>query len=168
MNDRSDQQQLLDDVLGESSPPDFRAALLGETLRLARRRRRWRQARRTAGALAVAVFAALFAWQIRPGKISVPPQLAKTSVPGSCQLIETRPLPAGEVVTTVNFPAVKMVSSESAVTQIATRSGGFRFINDEQLLALVGPRPAVLVRTGPNSEELVFANPEDQKGFPAN
>jgi hypothetical protein len=33
------------------------------------------------------------------------------------------------------------------------------------LLALLGNRPVILIRTGPNSEELVFADPEDQKMF---
>ena len=38
----------------------------------------------------------------------------------------------------------------------------------KNLLALLADKPAVLIRTGPQSEELVFANPEDQKGFPLN
>jgi len=41
-------------------------------------------------------------------------------------------------------------------------------INDDELLALVASHPAVLIRTGPHSEELVFANPKDQSGFPLN
>jgi hypothetical protein len=41
-------------------------------------------------------------------------------------------------------------------------------INDDELLALLADKPAILIRTGPHSEELVFANPEDQKGFPLN
>lgn len=165
MNDRSDQQRLLDDVLAEASPPDFRAALLGETLRRARRRRHWRQTRRAGGLLAVAVLAAWFSWPYQQAKVSVPPPLAKRSGPRSYQLVETRPLPPGAMVATGTFLPVNMISSMVAATQVTTSGGGFRFINDEQLLALVGPRPAVLIRTGPNSEELVFANPEDQKAF---
>jgi hypothetical protein len=30
------------------------------------------------------------------------------------------------------------------------------------------PRPAALVRVGPNSANLIFLNPEDQKDFPLN
>ena len=52
-----------------------------------------------------------------------------------------------------------------AVIEVATVSGGFRIINDNELLALLADKPAVLIRTGPNSEELVFANPADQKKF---
>ncbi|MEI9959789.1 MAG: hypothetical protein WDM76_01280 [Limisphaerales bacterium] len=61
-----------------------------------------------------------------------------------------------------------MISSSATVTEIATTHGNFRSINDAELLALVAGRPAILIRTGPDSEELVFANAEDQKGFPAN
>lgn len=172
MNDRADQRELLDDVLAEASPPDFRASLLGETLRLARRRRRWRQTRQTGGVLAMLLLAALLAWQNRPAKVSIVRAPAEISTPQSYRLVETQPLPAGAVVTTGNFTAVKMISSEAAVAQIATRSGGFRFINDEQLLALVGPRPAMLIRTGPDSEELVFADArmpaDEQKNSRAN
>ena len=165
MNHRTEKQQLLDEVLAEASPPDFRAALLGETLRLARRRRQWRHTRQTGGVLAVGVLAALLAWQNWPEKISAARPLVKIRVVTSYQLVETQKLPAGAVVATGSFPVVKTISSEPAVAQIATTGGGFRLINDEQLFALVGPRPAILIRTGPDSELLVFANPEDQKLF---
>ena len=48
MNRPTDNERLLDDMLSEAVPADFREALLGETLRLACRRRRWRQTRRAA------------------------------------------------------------------------------------------------------------------------
>jgi hypothetical protein len=51
---------------------------------------------------------------------------------------------------------------------IHTGSGNFRVNNDDELLTLVSPRPAALVRLGPHSEQLVFANPADEKGFPVN
>jgi len=41
----------------------------------------------------------------------------------------------------------------------------FQEINDEQLLALAGDRPVVLVREGPHQAELLFLNPEDKNGF---
>jgi hypothetical protein len=173
MNDRGEQQELLDDVLAESSSPDFRASLLGETLRLARQRRRWRHTRQAGGVLATLILLAIISRQNQPEnqpeKISTAHPLAKPiAVATSYHLVETQPLSAGAMVASVNFPAVKMISSESAVTQIATTGGNFRLINDEQLLALLMKRPAILIRTGPNSEELIFANPEDQKGFPVN
>ena len=159
----NEKKHLLEDVLAEASPPEFRAVLLAESLRLARRRRRWRHARNAGGGLAVMILAARFAWQNWPEKTSSVPPLAKIPAAKSFQLVETKPLPAGAVVLTGQFSAVKIISSESSVAQIATTGGGFRFINDAQLLALVGGHPAVLIRTGPDSAELVFANPEDQK-----
>lgn len=165
MNNRADQEDLLAKVFAEASPPDFRAALLGETLRLARGRRRWRHARRAGGVLAVVVLAALFALQNQPEKISMTQSVARTSIARNYQLVETQPLPASARIATENFLAVKIVSSAATVAQVATAVGGFRLINDGQLLALIGSKPAILIRTGPNSEELVFANPQDRKRF---
>jgi len=47
-------------------------------------------------------------------------------------------------------------------------SGGFRKLNDDELWALVAPRPAALVRVRPHSAKLIFLNPEDQNDFPLN
>jgi hypothetical protein len=41
-------------------------------------------------------------------------------------------------------------------------------LGDDGLLALVAPRPAVLIDCGPECKQLVFAHPEDQMGFPVN
>lgn len=166
MADRPDQQKLLDDVLAESSPPDFRAALLGETLRLARRRRRWRQTRSAASVLVVVALTLLFALENQPRKMDAPRPLAKTPSIQSYQLVVTRPLSAGKVIATSEFSPVKLVSSALLVTEIATTHDSFHRVNDEQLLALFGPRPPLLIRTGPDSEELLFAGIGDQKISP--
>lgn len=168
MNRKADNEHLLADVLSEAAPADFRGAMLGETLRLVRHRRRWRQTRRGAAVLAALGLLAALVWQNWPKESAVSGPSAKRPAKASYQLVRTRPLPASAVVTTRSFSGHRMVSSAATVVQIATTSGGFRLINDAQLLALVGQRPAVLIRTGPHSEELVFANPEDQKGFPLN
>ena len=63
-----------------------------------------------------------------------------------------------------------VVVSSSAKTVVLVETGSikdpFREINDEQLLALVGKRPAALVRHGTHEAELLFVNPEDTNGFP--
>lgn len=165
MNKRPE-ERLLDDVLAEASPPDFRAVLLGETLRLAKRRRRWRQTRSAGGVLFALALAAVGVWQqMQPEKTAAVHATAKISAPNSYQLVETQPLPASAVATTKNFATVKTFLTVASIAQVATTGGNFRVINDEQLLALVGGTPAVLIRTGPDSEELVFANPDDQKRF---
>jgi hypothetical protein len=56
-----------------------------------------------------------------------------------------------------------MVSTTAGAGEIATRGGGYHLINDDQLLALLAGSPAALIRTGLDSEELVFANPEDRR-----
>ena len=165
MNNRTDQKSLLADVLAEASPTDFREAMLAETLRLARRRRQFRQVRQAAGVLAViGLLAVLVAQQFsRQPDVSMP--LAKKIVKQSYELVRTQPLPAGALISTRKFSEAQFAASVSTVVAVATVSGGFRQINDNELLALLADKPAVLIRTGPNSEELVFANPEDQKKF---
>ena len=169
MNDRSDNQELLDDVLAEASPPEFRSALLGETLRQARQRRRWRQARRAGGALLALLLVVAMVRREFSAKQNPAVSLAPTAAsPNSYVLIETQPLPAGALVTNRIFSSVPTITSSPQFVTIATTSGHFRIINDEQLLSLLGPVPVALVRTGPNSEELVFANPADQKRLVGN
>ena len=165
MNYRADQESLLAEVLAEASPTDFREAMLAETLRLARRRRQFRQVRQAAGVLAViGLLAVLVAQQFsRQPDVSMP--LAKKIVKQSYELVRTQPLPAGALISTRKFSEAQFAASVSTVVAVATVSGGFRQINDNELLALLADKPAVLIRTGPNSEELVFANPEDQKKF---
>jgi hypothetical protein len=163
MSDRSEQKRLLTDLLAESSPPDFRAALLDQTLRHARTRRRWRQARQAGGVLVLVVLTAVLCLQRPMEKQPTTRPAAKVTVPKSFQLVETRALPAAAIITTPNFAPVNIIASGAVVTEITSTGGNFRFINDQELLALVGNYPAALVRTGPDSEELVFANPDDRK-----
>ncbi len=165
MNNRAEQESLLAEVLAEVSPPDFRAALLAETLRLARRRRQFCQARRAVGVLAVAGLLAILAAQQLSKPTTISPPLAKKIVKQSYELVRTQPLPANALVSTRSFSPAGLAVSVPKVIEVATVGGGFRRINDDELLALLADKPAVLIRTGPNSEELVFANPEDQKRF---
>ena len=79
-----------------------------------------------------------------------------------------QPLPAGALVSARSFSAAGLTAPVPKVIEVTTVSGGFRVINDDELFALLADKPAVLIRIGPHSEELVFANPEDQKGFPLN
>jgi hypothetical protein len=168
MNNRADQDNMLAEVLAEASPPDFRAAMLAETLRLARRRRQFRQARHAAGVLALTGLLAVLVMQqfSKPPAVSLP--LAKTIARQSYELVRTQPLPANALVRTRSFSAAGLTAPVPRIVEVATTGSGYRLINDNELLALLADKPAVLIRTGPHSEELVFANPEDQKGFPLN
>jgi len=168
MNQRTDNQNLLAEVLAEAAPPDFRAALLAETLGRARRRRQFRQARQAVGALALLGLLAIFLDRqfSTPPAVTVPS--AKKITKPSYELVRTQPLPAGAIINTASFPAAGMAATVPKVTEVATVSSGYRVIDDHELLALLADKPAVLIRTGPHSEELVFANAEDQKKLLAN
>lgn len=159
MNDPSEREELLADVLGESQPPDFRAAVLDETLRLARRRRKFRSARRvgaTGTALIAIVGLGSFVWKISSSDPvpALPPRFA------DYELIRTQPLPAQSVVHTQPLATTQMVASAATIETIHTSSAGdaLRIIDDRQLLALVAPRPAALIRVGPQTERLIFAD----------
>lgn len=169
MNHEPDIEPLLNDVLAEAAPLDFREALLDQTLCLARRRRRWRQTRRLAALLAVAGgLLSVLVWQTLPwhsAAVSTPMANAHSK---NYALVRTRPLPAGAIVNTRTLSAGQLVASAATVEMVQTTTGNFRVLNDDELLALVGSRPAALVRVGPNAEELVFVNPADAKGFPMN
>lgn len=165
MNRPTDNERLLDDVLSEAVPADFREALLGETLRLAGRRRRWRQTRRAAALLVALGLLAVLVRQNFPPPPLAPMPVTKAKVK-SYELICTQPLSAGAMVVTRPLSAGQLVASGATTEMVQTSSGNFRVINDDELLALVASRPAALVRLGPHSEQLFFVNPEDEKGFP--
>jgi hypothetical protein len=165
MNNHADKENLLAEVLAEASPADFRAAMLAETLRLARRRRQFRQARQVGGVLMVmGLVVILFTQKFSKSPVISQP-LAKKNVKQNYELVLTQPLPASAVINTRTFTASQSFSAAGTVVEISTTTNGFREINDNQLLALLPDKPAVLIRTGPDSEELVFANADDQKSF---
>jgi hypothetical protein len=167
MNRKTD-NELLGDILAEAAPAGFREALLDETLRVVRRRRRIRRARNIAGVFVVLALLGLLVLQktSRPTSTAIAP--TPKEIERSYTLIRTQPLPAGSIITTHSTSAVPSITSATTVAVIETTPGNFRPINDQQLLTLVAAHPALLVRTGPHTEQLVFANPDDAKGFPLN
>ena len=153
-------EDLLADVLADTASADFRAALLGETLHHVRRRRRWRQTRRAA--VAAIALAATLIFRIAPRR---PPTAESVR---SYELVATQPLPATAVVATKPLASEQLTSSSGNVPLIETETAvDMRLIDDDQLLALA-PGPAALVRLGPASAELIFADPVDENGFPLN
>lgn len=167
MKPESDNEPLLDAVFSEAAPAEFRDAVLGETLRLVRRRRRWRQARRPAVLVVAGGLLLVLVWQNLPRRVVPPPTVAKAEVK-NYQLVRTQPFPAGAMVVTRPLASDRLVASVATVETVQTTTGNFRALNDDELLTLIAPRPAALVRIGPHSEELVFVNPADAKGFPVN
>lgn len=156
MNRPSDNERLFADALADTAPAGFREALMGETLRRARRQRQFRRARRIGAALAMVALLSIVFWpRTAPRRNST----AEPPAP-SYRLINTTPLPASAII--VTQPLVNQIAvSTEAVSIITTAQShdGLREINDDELLALA-PAPALLVRLGPHSAELVLGNQE--------
>jgi hypothetical protein len=161
MNLPSENERLLNDLLAEGAPADFRQALLDQTLGLARWRRRWRQTRRAATVVAVCAGLAILAWRSAPRRETA---LVSVATRPSLKTVSTRPLAAEALVHTQPFPAQWQLASAMTVPVVRTLpgSGRFREIDDNELLALAAPRPAALFWRGPHSAELVFVNRPDR------
>lgn len=192
MKRKTDNEELLDDVLAEAAPPDFREALLGKSVRLVRRRRRMRQTRNAVAALAVVALFVYLVWPNKPLSVAVvrpvaPPVAQPLPAPVQNQapapkpaapvvptprpnyiLVDTQPLSAGSLIATRPFASTPMIESVATIAIIQTTTGNYQIIGDDQLLALIAAHPAMLIHVGPGTEKLIFANPDDAKGFPAN
>jgi hypothetical protein len=164
MSRTTDQRRLLADVLADPEPTEFRGLLLGETLRLAGRRRRVRRIGQASTALAVLCLIGTLIWQfMRPGHGILTPMAV------SYANIRTEALPSSAIVHTQPCAAECIVASVASVDVVHTtpNSGRFRKIDDDELLALVA-RPAALIRIGPQSAKLILLNSDDQKDSPLN
>lgn len=149
-----EKKHLLNDVLSESGPSGFREALLDETLRLARGRRRTRQLWRASPVLLLCVVV----WFFFPPQ----PAIEKPAL-RSVEIVATKPFDPDAVVGTQPLAVKLIVSSISSAYVVSTRprGEGFRLINDDELMALAAPRVAVLMRLGPDSQRLIFADGKD-------
>ena len=151
MNRLPEHDDLLDDVLAESAPADFRDALIIGTLRHVRHRRWTRRAGRAALAAAACAIG-LLVWR------TVPRNATTVSTATGCTVVRTQPFPAGAIVSTRPFGPERVVATFASVGVVRTRldAGNLRVINDDELLALAAPRLPALVRTGPHTQELIF------------
>ena len=156
-------KQLLKDLLDDSVSPQFRSALMGKTLRSARRRKRMRH---LTGALGVIVPVGFFAFAFhemresegslrenRPSIVSVAPASPTNPV----QVVSTKPNSVAEVVSSDSASALTIVHT--------TESAQPKEINDKQLLALLSDKPVALVNRGTHKAELVFLDSEEM-GLP--
>ena len=149
----ADHDPLLDDVLAEVAPPEFRDQLLQGTLRQARHRRQFRRGRRIF--LSIALVGLLGVWfagqtprpRTRPETSAQQPEFPLV-------VIRTQPLSPGVLVTSAPLTQTEIVS---------TVAGLYRIIGDDELLALAAPAPVALIRCGPDCAQLVFANPADRE-----
>lgn len=153
MSERTEHRDaLLADVLAEAAPAAFRDGLLTATLAQVRRRRRGRRAMRGAGVFGVVAVLAMVGWWAGERAGSGTAELA------GCRVVRTHPLAAEAVVTTRVFDPARCVASQrfAAVVRTLPGAGAVRWIGDAELLTLAGKRPAVLMRVGPQEQELIF------------
>lgn len=157
MNRRSEEQQLLNEILAECQPDNRREQLLAQTLRQVRSQRHRRQTRRTVGALVLLLGLGFLIWS-RPHHSFV-----QSSPPKPFLLVETQPLAEANIIKTIPLSSLNQVHSGWNVTFIATATEPrlAREIDDADLLSLAAPNPVILVRLGPHSAELVFAHLTD-------
>jgi len=160
----SDDDALLKDVFGEAAPASIREAMLGESLRMVRRRCRTRRLGGAAAWLIVLGLTVVLLRQNTPRHLEVlsRPAMAEKSY----TLVRSHPLLAAAVVTTRPLSSGQFVGAAAFAGIVRTKPGGFHVINDDELLALLSPRPCALIQVAPNSEKLVFVNPDDANGFP--
>jgi hypothetical protein len=156
-----DHDALLSDLFAETDPASRTATALPAMVAAARARRRGRQAKVVVTALAV-LGVGLFFGRVSSRLAPVAPSGARAYT-----LVESRPLPSSAVVSTAPFPSERLVSTVGETRLIRSTSLGYRELDDVSLLALVAARPAVLLRSRSGFEHLVFVNPGDAKGFPA-
>ena len=159
MNDATDNERLLKDVLAEDAPVGFRETLLAGTLRQVRRRRQTRHAGQALGALALILGLFLGAWH---GLI---PRARSPEAPKAYVLVRTHPLPALASVQTTPLAPGMVVRSQPVADMLTTAASGYRTreIDDDELLALAAPKSVVLVRYSPHQAELVFADSADSR-----
>lgn len=161
-NNRDD--DFLADVLGNAASPEFREGLLQNTLRQVRRRQQIRRLHRglATTALVLVAIALVARFVGSPVRKSMPNSPSTDTL-----VVHSVPLAAGNLIPT-DPRSVEVLSSRAAVARVQTAPSQdlFKPIGDDELLASLQGTPAVLVRRGPFEAELVFANPEDMKGFP--
>ena len=156
-------EQLLDDLLEDVASREFRTLVLDQTLRAVRRRKRVRQQNiALIAAACVAVFAFVL-WKTREPLIVLKPAQRPVST-----IVRSKTLSPPPVVRTKPGGVEMVSSSASTFTPVETRASEscYTEIDDAQLFALLAGKPVALVHRGPNQAQLIFLNPEAEKGFP--
>ena len=115
--------------------------------------------------VAVLVGLAALVWQYFPPRV-VSPAMDQ----GSYAIIRTQPLPVSSLVITKPLAADLLVASVATANIVETSpdSGLFREIGDDELLAMVAPKVAALVRYGPHTAELIVLESAGQDVSPLN
>lgn len=160
MKSDRDPRRLLDDVLDEA--PDFRAAMLDSTLGAVRRKRQRRQWGRGTAAAALLMGLGILAWQMHL------PQTTAQKPPPSPVIAEVSPvLPVvtSTIVEVTSAPAqlVPISSTSVAMVETAQSQPDFHVLTDDELLALAGNAPSLILWEGPHQAQLLVADQLTQR-----
>ena len=160
MNSDPYRDDLLGDVLAEAVTPSFRAGVLARMLTELRRRRERRQ--RIKGIMA-ACLVLIFGVAVR----FIFSQHQPASLKADGFEVHSQRLNPGMVVATQPEAVAVVKTTATSVILVETMPAGklFEFIGENQLLALLGSRPAALVHHGVLGDELLLLNPADAQGF---
>jgi len=161
MKDNSWEDELLDEVLGETGTPSFRSGSLDQMLAAVQQRRRARRRRiQVLTTLCLVASIGLFLRLVKQHHVGTP------SARGPL-LVHSEPLPSGTIVVTEPMIINTVSSSGSSVAFVEDLPPGelFEAIGDDRLLALLAGRPAALVHPAYGAADLVFLNPADANGF---
>jgi hypothetical protein len=159
MNQRTDHDELLDDVLTGETGRAAREVSLENLLRLARQRRRRRVMQRTGLVAALLVLSMMSLRWWLPHQ-SVQPETPRTApaAPG-LDWVASQPLAPAQLVRNVPLTPEQIVTAGQPPDLVRTMPGNFRVVGDAELLELAAPQIVALVRRGPQEMELVFVVP---------
>ena len=144
-----DSKRLLDDLLREATPQNFRSDLLEEVLQRVRRRRHSRDLVKVVYLVVILGFVVSFAltrFSIVPRQVAVP-DLKRPSF----GLIHSAPLDPTMIIRTESRTVNLVSSSVSTVSVVSTHStdGILKEIGDDELLHFLAGKPVMLVRPTP-------------------
>ena len=163
MNKRTDNEELLEDVLADEAGCGVREASRENILRLARRRRRTRLIQRAGVVVALLLVSAMGVMRyLAPKSVMLEVAQAPPAIPGFT-LITSQPLTPAELVTSQPLSAEQIVTALPLPDIVQTAAGNYREVGDDELLALAAPQIVALVRRGPHEAELLFVSPQSRE-----
>ncbi|MDB6066914.1 MAG: hypothetical protein JWR26_3122 [Pedosphaera sp.] len=159
MKNESDPERLLNDILADAVPPDFRAELLDRTLNSVRRRRRQRQWGQGLLAATIILGASFMLWRTNVPKHSS--ESGQPSAIGDLSMVSSSPLKPSMLVESAPG-SVQIVSSFNSTAAMLVETGvsdpSLQLLNDQELLAFMGGKPAIIVRESPRHAELLVVD----------
>ena len=163
MKSNPESERLLNDLLHNVAPEEFRAAVLHASLRHAR----WRRCRRGAAkglSFAVVLFGlAWWSWSVRtPETVRNGPEPRAPAY----GVVQTQLLDARLVVVTHRglSAVVETESGMIAIVETSSEKQLYKEINDDELLLLLAGHPAGLSRQGPGQAAVLVLEPPDGDG----